>query len=761
MNRPTPIRPLAFCLALSFFMTPNHARQSPEEILATLTLTLEEKVGQLNMLALGYTVTGPMLNDDVEGKIRAGRVGSILNSYGPRAVRRLQRIAVEESRTRLPLLLAFDVIHGHRTIFPVNLGLASSWNLDLIERTARHAAREATAEGLHWTFSPMVDICRDPRWGRMVEGAGEDPLLGGLIAAAMVRGYQGDPPLASKENIAATIKHVALYGAPDGGRDYNTVDMSRHRMFNEFLEPYKAGVEAGARSAMPAFNEIDGIPCTGNRWLLRELLRERWGFDGVMVSDYTGVLEMSTHGLGDDREAARLAITASVDIDMAGESYDRHLASLVRDGDVPASLVDEACLRVLKLKKALGLFEDPYRGISPMPGPDEETPLPPTADDLKLAEEAAAKSAVLLLNRPGTLPLPTSAKVLFTGPFLDDQRNMIGSWSAAGDSARVITIREALTAMIPAENLLFAAGTNILRDADSIGRLNNHDARISQDRRSESEMFEEVSMLSQKADVIVALLGEPFGFSGEAASRTSLTLPQPQEDFLKNLTTLGKPVVLVLFSGRPLNLSWENRHLAAILQMWFPGSAAGQAVASLLYGTSEPQGRLTVSFPRSVGQIPVHYNHKNTGRPFRADTKYTTQYLDERNDPLFPFGFGLSYTTIEYGQPVVTKPSMTVGETNKLTCELRNTGTRPCVETVQLYLRDLAASVTRPVAELIAFRQVTVQPGQTAQVEFEIPTSMLAFQSETGEPIIEPGEFEIGIGPNSRDLTRIRFRLLK
>ncbi|MEZ4798247.1 MAG: beta-glucosidase BglX [Flavobacteriales bacterium] len=606
-------------------------------------MTLEEKIGQLNLPSIGFDVTGPVLSEDVEGKIRRGLVGGVFNTYTPIAVRKLQEIAVNETRHKIPLLFGYDVIHGHRTIFPIPLALASSWDIPMIEKTARTAALEASADGLNWTFSPMVDIARDPRWGRVSEGAGEDQYLGSLIATAMVSGYQGEN-YNDPTNIMACIKHFALYGAAEAGRDYNTVDMSLQRMYNEYLPPYKAGIDAGVSTIMSSFNEINGVPATGNHWLMTELLRNQWGFKGFVVTDYTAINEMIQHGVGNDAMVAQQAIHAPVEMDMVGELFITQLPRLVKNGVVPVEEVDHACRLILEAKWDLGLFKDPFRFIDEKRNKTEIM----SDDKLVFAQEAAAKSAVLLKNDKNLLPLNSPKNVAFIGPFIKDKRNLIGNWSGAGDWKKATSIWEAAQAQGWANEANYALGCNILEDEALIKRLNEHDGQITRDTKTPQQLIEEAVAIANKSEVIVVALGETFGMSGEAACRTDIQLPSNQRDLLKALKATGKPIILVLLNGRPLDLSWEDQNVQAILETWFGGTNAGPAIIDLLSGKTNPQGRLSMTFPRSVGQIPIYYNAKHTGRPFDENNKYTSKYLDSPNSPLYPFGYGLSYSNFTY-----------------------------------------------------------------------------------------------------------------
>jgi beta-glucosidase len=710
-------------------------------------MTVEEKIGQLNLLSVGIDVTGPVLSQDAETKIRHGLVGGILNTYTPEAVRKLQSLAVKESRLGIPLLFGYDVIHGHKTIFPIPLGLACTWNLDSIERSARIAAAEASADGVNWTFSPMVDIARDARWGRISEGAGEDPYLGAQIARAMVRGYQGDD-LSRSNALMACVKHFALYGAVEAGRDYNTVDMSRIRMYQYYLPPYRAAVEAGAGSVMSSFNEIDGVPSTANHWLLTDLLRNQWGFQGFVVTDYTAMNEMSEHGLGDFRKDAELALKAGVDMDMVSEAYLNYLPELVTEGVISPSMIDKACRRILEAKYKLGLFTDPYRGCTAERARREML----TPESRKTAREIAEQSFVLLKNDRQLLPLKQSGTIALIGPLADDQQDLLGCCRAAGDWQQAVSVRTGISNMVgSAVTILHAKGANLVDDPALRETLKAFGAEIPVDGRSPQQMVAEAVAMAARADVVVAVLGESSGMSGEAASRSDIGLPECQKELLRALVDTGKPVVLVLMNGRPLTLSWEAEHCGAILETWFGGTEAGNAVADVLFGGYNPSGKLTATFPRNVGQIPIYYNHKNTGRPYKGDPgfKYVSRYLDVSNDPLYAFGYGLSYTTFSYGDIQLSKTALAGEETLVASVSVTNTGKRAGEETVQLYLSQPVASVTRSVEDLRGFQKVRLQPGETREVTFRITPADLKFYNGNLEYDWEPGEFIIRIGGNS------------
>ena len=719
-------------------------------------MTLEEKIGQLNLPSVGFDVTGPILSQGVEEKIRKGLVGGVFNTYTPVAVRKLQDLAVKETRLKIPLLFGYDVIHGHRTIFPVPLGLSASWDTAMIRRTARAAAEEASADGLNWTFSPMVDIARDPRWGRVSEGAGEDPFLGAAIAKAMVQGYQGND-FSKNNTILACVKHFALYGASEAGRDYNTVDMSRVKMFNEYLLPYKAAVDAGAATVMTSFNEIDGIPASANKWLLTDLLRKQWGFKGMIVTDYTAINEMIAHGMGDEKKVAELSLNAGVDMDMVGELFIKHGVELVKTGKVSVAQVDAACRRILEAKYKLGLFQDPYRYISEERNKDEIM----NEEKIALEKEAAIKSMVLLKNEIQTLPLSASKKIAFIGPLVKDQRNLIGNWSGAGDWKKAVSVWSALEQKYGANKFLYAKGANLIDDSTLLKRLNAHDGQIVPESTSPEQLISEAVQTAQQSDVVVAVLGEAFGMSGEAASRSMIGLPENQLELLKALKKTGKPIVLVLMNGRPLTLSWEDQNMDAILETWFGGTQAGPAIAEVLFGEANPSGKLSMTFPRNVGQVPLYYNAKNTGRPFDENQKYTTKYLDVPNTPLYAFGHGLSYTTFGYSDLRLSKASIKAGEKLTATITVTNTGNYDGIEMVQLYIRDLVGTITRPVKELKGFKQVQLKKGESKEISFTISSDDLKFYNSNLQYVVEPGEFQVFVGTNSQVVKEGKVSVLK
>jgi len=700
-------------------------------------MTLEEKIGQLNLLVAGLDVTGAQRNAAVEEKVRKGMVGGVFNTFTPTPVRKLQTTAIRESRLGIPLLFGYDVIYGHKTIFPIPLALSCTWNPDLIEKSCRISGAEASADGLNWVYSPMVDIARDPRWGRIMESSGEDPYLGSVIARAKVRGYQGND-LRDPSAVMACVKHFALYGAAEAGRDYNTVDMSRRRMYETYLPPYRAAVEAGVGSVMTSFNEVDGIPATGNRWLLTDLLRNEWGFGGMVVTDYTAIKEMTAHGMGDLSKDAELAMNAGVDMDMVDEVYPEYLPRLVASGKIPKSSIDRACRRILEAKYRLGLFSDPYRGCTEERAKSEIL----TPENRKTARESAVQSLVLLKNSNQILPLRKSGTIALVGPLADDRKTPLGSWHAAGDWRNVVSVLEGMTTMGGSGvKILHAAGTT-LPESPLVPSESGH----------VQAMISEAVAAAKKADTVVAVLGESAAQSGEAKSRSDIGLPREQKELLKALVATGKPVVLVLMNGRPLTLEWEDTHCGAILEAWLPGIEAGNAIADILFGDRNPSGKLTVTFPRNVGQIPIYYAHKNTGRPFNAENpslRFVSRYLDVPNDPLYAFGHGLSYTSFSCSDVNLSKASLSDNETLQASVRVTNTGTRPGEETLQLYISQPAASVARNVMDLRGFQKVLLQPGEIKEVTFAVTTEDLKFWNADLKHDWEPGEFLIRIGGSS------------
>jgi len=720
-------------------------------------MTLEEKIGQLNMITVGFDVTGPVVSKDVDANIRKGLVGSVLNTYTPVAARKLQEMAVKESRLHIPLIFGYDVIHGHRTIFPIALGLASSWDLTAIERSARIAAEEASADGINWVYSPMVDIARDPRWGRISEGSGEDPYLGSQIARVMVHGYQGND-LSKNNTVMACVKHFALYGAAEAGRDYNTTDMSLVRMYNEYLPPYKAAVDAGAGSMMSSFNDINGVPATGNKWLMTDLLRTQWGFKGFVATDYTAINEMTNHGMGTDAQTSALALNAGIDQDMVGEVFLRNLAQNLKDGTVTQAQIDVACRRILEAKYKLGLFQDPYLYTNEKRAKATMMKKEFIAD----ARDIARKSMVLLKNTNSALPLKKSGTIALVGPLATRQRDMIGSWSGAGDWKQAVSVEQGLRNVAgSAVKIVTAQGANFTEDQQMIDRLNAHGGELSVDKRSAEAMIQEAVQVAQSADVVVAVVGESQGMTGEAASRADIGLPGQQLELLKALKKTGKPLIVVLMNGRPLTLAWEDQNADAILETWFAGTQAGNAIADVLFGAYNPSGKITATFPQSVGQIPLYYNHKNTGRPYVGDKldKYKSRYMDISNDPLYPFGYGLSYTTFQYSKPELSTTTLSMSGALEVKVTVQNTGSYDGEEVAQLYIRDLVGSISRPVKELKGFQKVMLKKGESRTLTFRLTPEDLKFYNSDLKFVAEPGDFQVFVGSNSRDVQMAAFRL--
>lgn len=718
-------------------------------------MTVDEKIGQLNLVTQGGAVTGAVISKDVEQKIRNGQVGGIFGSRSASKMRNIQEIAVKESRLGIPLLTAMDVIHGHQTIFPIPLGLSCTWDPELFEEIARTAAREATADGIMWNFSPMVDVSRDPRWGRIAESGGEDPFLGAKIAAAMVRGYQQDD-LADPTTMLACVKHFAAYGAPEGGRDYATVDMSRVRLHNEYLPPYKAAVDAGVGSVMTSFNVVDYIPVSASKYLFQTVLREKWGFDGFVVTDYTSINEMIAHGLGDLQKVSALALQAGIDMDMVGEGFVSTLKKSLEEGLITEEQIDQACRRILIAKERLGLFEDPYRYFDESRAPKEIL----SEKNRAFSREVAGKSAVLLKNEGNVLPLSKSAKIALIGPLADNQRNMLGTWSVSGDYTKSITVKQGMESLLSnGGRISYAKGANISDDPEFAKRVNAFGQEIVIDERSPEEMIDEAVEIAEDADVIVAVMGEAADMSGESSSMAYIGLQPSQVRLLKALKETGKPIVLVLFNGRPMTLTWEDENMDAILDVWHPGTEAGNAVADVLFGDVNPSGKLTTSFPVAVGQIPVYHSMLNSGRPYDGgdSPKFKSNYLDIPNEPLYPFGYGLSYTQFEYGKPNLSGTEMSKDGKLTLSVTVKNTGNREGNEIVQLYIRDVVGSISRPMKELKGFDKIMLKPGEKKTVRFDIDESLLQFCNSDLQWVVEPGAFEVFVGPNSRDVQMLSF----
>ena len=724
-------------------------------------MTVEEKIGQLNLPVSGEIVTGQAQNSDVAKKIEQGLVGGLLNLKGVEKIRDVQKLAIEKSRLGIPLIFGMDVVHGYETIFPIPLGLSCSWDMEAIRKSARVAAIEASADGISWTFSPMVDISRDPRWGRVSEGNGEDPFLGGAIAKAMVSGYQGidlNNQLKRNDEIMACVKHFALYGAGEAGRDYNTVDMSRNRMFNEYMYPYQAAVDAGVGSVMASFNEIDGVPATANKWLMTDVLRKQWGFDGFVVTDFTGISEMIAHGIGDLQTVSARALNAGVDMDMVSEGFTGTIKKSIDEGKISMETLDKACRRILEAKYKLGLFDNPYKYCD-LKRPKRDIF---TKEHRDAARKIAGESFVLLKNDKSgssanpTLPLKKEGTVAVIGPLANTRSNMPGTWSVAARLNDYPSVYEGLKEMMKGKvNITYAKGSNLISDAAYEERATMFGRSLNRDNRTDKEMLDEALKVAANADVIIAALGESSEMSGESSSRTNLALPDVQRTLLEALLKTGKPVVLTLFTGRPLTLTWEQEHVPAILNVWFGGSEAAYAIGDVLFGDVNPSGKLTMTFPKNVGQIPLFYNHKNTGRPLLEGKwfeKFRSNYLDVDNDPLYPFGYGLSYTNFQYSDITLSAPTM--GQDGSVTAmvTVTNTGKYDGAEVVQLYIRDLVGSITRPVKELKGFDKIFLKAGESKTVSFKITPELLRFYDYELNYVAEPGDFDIMIGGNSQSV---------
>ena len=710
-------------------------------------MTVEEKIGQLNLPVTGEITTGQAKSSDVAKKIEQGLVGGLFNLKGVAKIRDVQKLAVENSRLGIPLLFGMDVIHGYETIFPIPLGLSCTWDMKAIQKSARIAAVEASADGISWTFSPMVDISRDPRWGRVSEGNGEDPFLGGAIAKAMVLGYQGDKlndQLKRNDEIMACVKHFALYGAGEAGRDYNTVDMSRNRMFNEYLYPYQAAVDAGVGSVMASFNEVDGVPATANKWLMTDVLRKQWGFNGFVVTDFTGIAEMVAHGIGDLQTVSARALNAGVDMDMVSEGFVGTLKKSLTEGKITMKTLDTACRRILEAKYKLGLFDDPYKYCD----------LSRPARDI-FTKEQTGQAPLLPLQKKGT--------VAVIGPLANTRSNMPGTWSVAARLNDYPSLYEGLKEMMAGKvNITYAKGSNLIGDAAYEERATMFGRSLNRDNRTDKELLEEALKVAADADIIVAALGESSEMSGESSSRTDLNIPDVQHTLLEALLKTGKPVVLTLFTGRPLTLTWEQENVPAILNVWFGGSEAAYAIGDVLFGDVNPSGKLTMTFPKNVGQIPLFYNHKNTGRPLQEGKwfeKFRSSYLDVDNEPLYPFGYGLSYTTFQYSDIALSASAM--GQDGSITAAVTvtNTGKRDGAEVVQLYIRDLVGSITRPVKELKGFEKIFLKAGESKTVTFKITPELLRFYDYDLKQVAEPGDFDVMIGGDSRNVRSARLTL--
>lgn len=703
-------------------------------------MTLDEKIGQLNLYAGRMNPTGPItMRDDDEDAIRRGDVGMVFNIVGAKRTREIQRIAVEESRLKIPLLVGFDVIHGYRTIFPIPLGESCSWDLDLMERTAKASADEASAMGIHWTFAPMVDVCRDARWGRMMEGGGEDPYLNSLIAKAKVNGYQGER-LDSMGTLIACAKHLAAYGASIDGRDYNNADMSDVALRNIYLPPFKAASDAGVKTFMAGYHELNGVPTSASKYLMTDILRKEWGFDGFVVSDWASIRETVIHGYAKDKkDAAMKSFNAGLDVDMESSAYLNYLKELLSENKVSLEQIENSVRKVLKIKYETGLMDNPYRYCVQA----REDTVILKEEYLKLAHEAACKSMVLLKNSKQILPLSQNTKsIAVIGPLADSKKDMPGSWSKSCDPNDMITFMDAFVPQYK-------------------DKIEIHYAKGCDTQSDDRSLFAEAINAARKSDVIIAMMGEAKEQSGEASSRSDISLPGVQEDLLKELKKLNKPIVLILFNGRPLSIPWASENMDAIIEAWFPGNEAGNALIDVIFGKFNPQGKLTVTFPRSVGQVPIFYNQKRSGRPeglYISD--FIRRYIDSPSTPLYPFGYGLSYTTFEYSDIKMSSSKLSSNGVLNLSVKVKNSGKYKGVETVQLYIRDINASITRPVKELKNFKKVELKPGEDKEVNFTLTEKDLRFWNDKKQYISEPGAFDVFIGTDSENVKKAELELL-
>jgi len=721
-------------------------------------MTIDEKIGQLNLQTEGDIVTGVGGNSLSTERLKKGLVGGMFNIKGAAKIRAIQKIAVEQSRLKIPVLFGMDVIHGYETIFPIPLGLACTWDMPAIEQSARIAAIEASADGICWTFSPMVDITRDPRWGRVAEAGGEDPYLGGRIAEAMVTGYQGKDNFSSNTDIMSCVKHFALYGAVEAGRDYNPADMSTFRMFNDYLYPYKAAVDAGAGSVMASFNSVNGTPAHANRWLLTDVLRKQWHFNGFTVADYGGVGELVNHGLGNIQQVSARALKAGLDVDMVSEGYLSTLKKSYQEGKVTLAEIDAACRRMLEAKYKLGLFANPYKYC------DESRASKSiyTPEHLAIARKTAAESFVLLKNEQHLLPLKPGKTIAVIGPLANTRSNMVGTWSVAADLTKPATVVEGLQAAAgPDTKIIYAKGSNLFADSTMEANGTMFGRKLDRDNRTDNQLRAEAIKAAEKADVIVAVMGEASEMSGESSSRTDISIPDVQENLLKELVKTGKPVVLVLFTGRPLTLVWEDKNIPAILNVWFGGSEAANAIGDVVYGKVSPSGKLVSTFPRSVGQIPLYYNNFSTGRPAsdHGFEKFRSNYMDEKNAPLYPFGYGLSYTHFAYGDIKLSASELSTKSNVTATIEVKNDGKEDGDEIVQLYIHQRVSSTVRPVKELKGFQRIHLKAGEAKTVRFTIDNDMLKYYNADLAYKAEPGDFDVMIGTNSRDVKSTKLTL--
>lgn len=737
----------------------NKTPQSMEQFVSDLMreMTIDEKIGQLNLPTSDGAVTGEMKSNGVAQMVCEGKVGAILNMKGTKDIRAMQKLAVEKSRLHIPLIFGLDVVHGYETTFPIPLAMSCSWDIPAIEKSARIAATEASADGICWTYSPMVDICHDARWGRIAEGSGEDPFLGSVIAKAMVKGYQED--FSSNTDIMACIKHFALYGAPDAGRDYNTVDMSKYRMYNEYLAPYRAAVDAGAGSIMTSFNTINGIPATANYWLLTDLLRKDWGFKGFIVTDYTAITELINHGIGDEQEVVVRSLKAGVDLDMVSCAFLNTLKKSLQEGKITEDDINSACRYVLEAKYKLGLFANPYKYVDDSRAKKDIF----TSENRAVARKLATESFVLLKNDNNLLPLQRKGTIAVIGPMGNTRNNLPGCWSIASKRDSYLSVYEGLEQMAGNKaTVLYAKGSNLVSDAKYEDRATIFSNKLGRDNRSDADLLKEALDVASRADVIIATLGESEAMSGESASRSQLEMLDSQHELLQALLKTGKPVVLVLFTGRPVVLTWEKANVPAILNVWFGGTETALAIGDILFGDVNPSGKLTTSFPQTVGQLPYSYNHLNTGRPMDKNSwfqKFHTGYLDVSNDMLYPFGYGLSYTTYKYGPMSLSSSTMNNNDSITASVTVQNTGKCDGDEIVQMYIKDVVATSSRPVKELKGFKRIHLNVGESKTVKFSITPDLLKYYNNKLQYVAEPGEFQVMIGPNSEDFQIQSFKL--
>ncbi|RLM29092.1 beta-glucosidase BglX [Brenneria salicis] len=739
-------------------VTPSHQQRDAFVSDLMKKMTLNEKIGQLRLISVG--ADNP--KEAIREMIRNGQVGAIFNTVTRPDIRAMQDQVMQLSRLKIPLFFAYDVMHGQRTIFPIALGLASSWDMAAIARNARVAAYEATEDGLNMTWAPMVDITRDPRWGRVSEGFGEDTWLTSKIAGVVVNAFQGDD-VTARHSLMTSVKHYALYGAVEGGRDYNTVDMSPQRMFQDYLPPYKAAIDAGSGGVMVALNAINGTPATANGWLLKEVLRDQWNFKGITITDHGAIKELIKHGVAaDPRDASRLALKAGIGMSMSDEYFMRYLPELVKSGAVTEQEIDDACRQVLNVKYDMGLFADPYRHLGPAASDPVDTNAESRLHRLD-AREVARKSLVLLKNRLQTLPLKKQGVIAVVGPLADSQRDTMGSWSAAGVTRQTITVYQGIkNAVGDNATILYAKGANVTNHQGIIDFLNQYEDAVQVDKRPAQAMIDEAVQAAKQADVVVAVVGEAAGMAHEASSRSNIDLPQSQRDLITALKATGKPLVVVLMNGRPLALVRENQQADALLETWFSGTEGGNAIADVLFGDYNPSGKLPMSFPRSVGQIPIYYNHLPSGRPYTPENpgKYTSHYYDEANGPLYPFGYGLSYTTFSVSDVRLSSQTMKRDGVVTVSVTVKNTGDRAGETVVQMYLHDVVSSISRPVKELRGFQKIMLQPGESRTVSFPIDQTALTFYNADMRQVVEPGKFDVFIGLDSQRVKRQSFTLL-